>query len=273
MSALETWMVHSEAGAEGPYTLEQLRIKVEAGRLRPDDKLVSNKDRGACHVVDLFPAAAQIARRTTSERIRRTGSSGRQAAATASQTQVDGAIADLAADRAAAPQVAVKPVTGWHGRRGKRLNLPKPRTLGLLALAIAAALGLATLGHAAWTGMSGPAPAAVPATTALDGRWVVDQAGLESLLAGTGQNPAEAQMLKHLRAVAEGFSLTVGAGQAALATKQRQVAGPVTIDAHPGALVLTWNEGGKPVKEVFTVFNGTVMWQTAVVGIPLKSPP
>jgi len=272
MNALETWMVHTEAGSEGPYTREQLRHKIETGRLKPEDKLVSNTTREALPVGVLFPDAVQIARRTTSERIRRTGSSGRLTAATATN-KIAAAIADMAAEKTAAPQTVDKPVTGWYGRQGRAFAWPRRRTIGFMALGVIAATGIAFTALTSWEAISGPTPPAIPAPTALDGQWVVDQARLEASFKAKGQSETGAVMDNYFQKMADGFSLTVGSGQAVLKTQQGTTSGLVEIARHPGSMFLIWTVEGKKRSEIFSVDHGAVAWQSAMLSIPLKRAP
>lgn len=274
MNALDTWTIHTETGPEGPYTREQLRDKLEAGRLKPEDKLVLTATREALHVADLFPDAVQIARRTTSERIRRTGSSGRQAAATPTPT-IDAGIADLAADKPVTSAPTIKPVTGWHGRRSRSFAWPKPRVVGLAALVVAALIGIAFVATSTWEGLASPVRLVVPAATALDGNWIVDTARLEAPFKGLGQGDPAAMMYNQRLKMVEGFSLTVGGGQATLSLKTQQGAtsGPVQIATHPGAIQLVWAAGGKNRTELFSVYQGEVAWQLASMSIPLMRAP
>jgi hypothetical protein len=274
MNALETWQVYKDGGVEGPFTREQLRLKVIAGRLSPEDKLLSCKTREATHVVDMFPESAEIARRATSDRIRRhTGSSGRMATASAHVGNVDAGITALAVNVATDPAVAtpLEPITGWHGRRriwGRHSGGSLARGGLALVLAVIVVVGLAWMFDSLISGMS-PHDLPTPAATTLEGSWVADQSALDAQLGGqpAGTNP----MVEAARHAAAGLTLTMKAGQGTFTSNQGTVSGAVTITAHPGMLLVTWP--GSNHREAFRIMGDQVTWESMLTAVPLRRAP
>jgi hypothetical protein len=275
MSDLETWQVFTDSGNDGPYTLEQLRHKVETGRLRPDDKLLSNKTREATHVSLMFPEAVAMARRTTSERIkRRTGSSGRMAASSAAK--VDDAITAMAADAANDPVVptAIKPITGWHGRKRAWWRL-SARSLGVGALAVTGAVAATFTLSWIYDSLSGSGQVitlSVPAAQTLEGSWIVDagqwQARFKDMKLPNGEfNPMATGMMS----VAKGFAFSLTAGQATITTSQGTITGAVTVTPHPGTIIVIWSENHR--REMFSVIKDQVAWQSITMSVPLIRSP
>ena len=275
MSDLETWQVFTDSGNDGPYTLEQLRLKVEAGRLRPDDKLLSNKTREATHVSLMFPEAVAMAKRTTSERIkRRTGGSGRMAAASAAK--VDDAITAMAAEAANDPvaPTAIKPITGWHGRK-RAWWRPSARSLGMGMLTVLGAV--AVVSAVSWvfdslTGSGQVITLSVPSAQTLEGSWIVDAGQWQARFDGMKlPNGEPTSMAAGMMSVTKGFAFSLKAGQATLTTSQGTITGAVTVTPHPGMLMVNWSEKNR--REMFSVIDGQVAWQSMIVSVPLIRSP
>ncbi|MBN8527562.1 MAG: hypothetical protein J0M02_19690, partial [Planctomycetes bacterium] len=80
-SAEPSWLVAVPTGTEGPYTLDELRTHLRAGRVKPDDRALDAASGRSQMIAELIPDAADLAR--GSERVRRRSTSDRQQAARA----------------------------------------------------------------------------------------------------------------------------------------------------------------------------------------------
>lgn len=73
------WLVAVPTGTEGPYSLDELRRLLRAGRLRPDDHLMTTDASRTCLLSDVISDARELS--DGSERVRRRSTSDRHRAA------------------------------------------------------------------------------------------------------------------------------------------------------------------------------------------------
>lgn len=73
------WLVAVPTGTEGPYSIDELRAHIRAGRVKPDDRAMDAISGRSQPITGLIPDAAELAR--GSERVRRRSTSDRHQAA------------------------------------------------------------------------------------------------------------------------------------------------------------------------------------------------
>ena len=75
--ATPSYLISLPTGTEGPYTIDELRTHVQAGRLDPTDRVLCGTDKRSRPLLEILPEAASLKPRTESIARRKSTESGR----------------------------------------------------------------------------------------------------------------------------------------------------------------------------------------------------